>query len=114
MGKVLQIRVSAWTYDEGEVRKKWPSLWKLVWEESGPLMRQKGVVDLAKGVYDAVRAGLIPDAQARALRPEAENLEKIRLRLEDALGAWKAREADTLTYSLEDSLDALEDTAGKF
>lgn len=36
MGKVLQIRVYAYTYDEKEVRKSWPRLWSLAFETFKP------------------------------------------------------------------------------
>jgi hypothetical protein len=113
MGRLLQVRVSAWTYSEDEVRKAWPSLWKLAWQDSS-VIPKKGVMELADAVFDAVRAGLIPDAQAKALRKDAEKADKLRLAVEKALGDWQPGEADKLTYALEDTLDALEDIAAEF
>ena len=33
MGKILQIRVSAWTYNEDDVPRTWPRLCSAVWPE---------------------------------------------------------------------------------
>lgn len=113
MGKVLQVRVSAWTYDEDEVRKTWPSLYKLVWEDAEAL-RKKGVMELALAVFNAVQGELIPEEQAQALKAGADKVDELRLEIETKLGEWKPKEADKLIYQLEDELDALEDIAAKF
>lgn len=113
MGRLLQVRVSAWTYSEDEVRKTWPSLWKLAWQDSDAIPR-KGVMELADAIFDAVRAGLIPDDQAKALKENAEKADTLRQAIEKALGEWKPGEADKRIYELEDTMDALEDTAAKF
>ena len=114
MGKVLQVRVSAWTFSEDEVEKAWPSLWKLVWGEGGDAIPKKGVLELAQAVFDAVRAGLISDDKADSLREGAEKVEDLRFKIEAALSAWQPKDADKLIYELEDGLDALEDIAAKF
>jgi hypothetical protein len=114
MGKILQIRVSAWTFSEDEVRKTWPSLWAVVWGDGGDAVPKKGVLELAQAVFDAVRAGLVAEKIRDALRDKAEEAESLRLKLEDALAARQPKEADTLSYTLEDCLDALEDIAVKF
>ncbi|MBI9081276.1 MAG: hypothetical protein JEY79_16235 [Pseudodesulfovibrio sp.] len=114
MGKILQIRVSAWTFSEDEVEKAWPLLWKLVWGEGGDAVPKKGVIELAQAVFDAVRAGLISDDKADALRDGAEKVEALRFKIEEALSSWQPRDADKLIYELEDGLGALEDIARKF
>jgi len=114
MGKVLQIRVSAWTFSEDEVEKAWPNLWKLIWDECGHAIPKKGVMELAADTFDAVRAGLIDSAPAEAMKDEAEEVDKIRLALERALAARDPKGADKLSYDLEDCLDRLEDIAKKF
>ena len=100
MGKLLQIRVSAWSFDEDEVEKTWPALWKLVWGEGGDAIPKKGVMELAQAVFDAVRAGLIPSDKADPLREKAEEAEDLRLKIETALGARDPKVADKLTYEL--------------
>ncbi len=114
MGQFLQIRVSAWTYSEGEVEKAFPKLWKLVWEEGGDAIPKKGVLELAQAVFDAVRAGLLCDAAVEALKEKAEVVEDLRLQIEKALAARDPQGADKLSYEIEDCLEALEDIAKKF
>lgn len=114
MGRLLQIRVSAWTFSEAEVEEAWPSLWGLVWGEGGDAIPKKGVLELAQAVFDAVRAGLIDDDKADPLRQLADQAENLRFKIEDALAARQPAEADRLTYDLEDCLDALEDIAKDF
>ena len=113
MGKVLQVRVTATTYNDAEVEKSWPSLWKLIWPEPAAIPR-KGVLELAAAVYDAVRAGLIPDHVAGALKAKADQAEALRHAIDKALNDWKPAEADRIIYQLEDTLDELEDIASKF
>ncbi|MUM78710.1 hypothetical protein GKC30_13800 [Pseudodesulfovibrio sp. F-1] len=114
MGKLLQIRVSASTFSEDEVKKVWPALWELVWGDGGDAIPRKGVMELAQAVFDAVRAGLIPKERRDPLREKAEQAEALRFKLQDALAARQPREADAISYELEDCLDALEDIARDF
>ena len=71
-------------------------------------------MELAKAAYDAVRAGLVEDRVAEALKNGAERAEELHHAIEKALADRDPRQADKLSYELEDSLDALEDIAGKF
>lgn len=114
MGRLLQIRVSAWSFSEDEVEKTYPSLWKLIWGDCGDAVRKKGVMELALGVYDAVRAGLIDSRIADALKEKADEADRLYHAVERALAARDPKEADKLSYQLEDCLDALEDIAQKF
>ncbi len=114
MGKYLQIRVSASTYNEDEVKKAWPSLWNLIWGKGGDAVPKKGVMELALAVYDAVRAGLLEDKAAEALEDGADKADKLHHAIEKALSDRNPKEADRLSYELEDALDALEDIAKKF
>lgn len=114
MGKVLQIRVSAWTFSEDEVQKTWPKLWKLIWGEGGDAIPKKGVLELALAVFNAVRGALVSPAAAEALKEKAEEVESLRLDMESALASRNPQKADSLSYEIEDCLDALEDIAQKF
>lgn len=114
MGTVLQIRVSAVTFSEDEVQNKWPSLWKLVWEDGGDAVPKKGVLELVQAVFNAVRAGLVDNDKASALREKADLAEDMRLKMQDLLAGRKPTEADKLSYEIEDCLDDLEDIAAKF
>jgi len=111
MGRILQIRVSATTFDEKAVEKAWPVLNKLVWEKGEFMNPSRGVMELAHAAFTAVDAGLLPSQQAGALEKDARRAEEIRRSLEQALGDWDAKMADRLAYELEDVLDELEQTA---
>lgn len=113
MGRLLQVRVTAWTFSEEDVEKAYPSLWKLVWQDP-KVIQKKGVLELTGAIFDAVRVGLIDDDKVVALKDGAEKAEEMRLEIEKLLGEWKAGEADKLIYQLEDQLDGLEDIADKF
>ena len=114
MGKYLQIRVSAWTFSEDDVEKAWPSLWKLIWGEGGDAVPKKGVMELALAVYDAVRAGLVKSEVAEALKDKADEADRLYHAVEKALADRDPKEADRLSYELEDCLDALEDISMNF
>ena len=114
MGKYLQIRVSAWTFSEDDVEKTWASLWKLIWGEGGDAVPKKGVMELALAVYDAVRAGLVKPEVAEALKEKADEADRLYHAVEKALADRDPKEADRLSYELEDCLDALEDIARNF
>ena len=114
MGKYLQIRVSANTFNEDDVKKAWPSLWNLIWDEGGDRVPKKGVMELALAAYDAVRAGLVEARVAEALKEGAEEAARPYHAIEKALADRAPTEADRLSYELEDSLDRLEDIAKKF
>ncbi|NDV18736.1 hypothetical protein GO013_04790 [Pseudodesulfovibrio sp. JC047] len=113
MGKLLQVRVIAWTVSESDVEKAFPSLWKLVWQDP-QVIQKKGVLELTGAVFDAVRVGLIDADKAAALKDGAEKAEGIRLDIEKRLGEWKPGEADKLIYQLEDLLESLEEIASQF
>lgn len=111
MGKILQIRVSATTFDEKEVEKAWPSLSRLVWEKGEFMNPARGVMELAHAAFTAVDAGLVPEKAITALEEHATKAENIRQQIESALGNWDARAADKLSYELEDVLEEMEKNA---
>lgn len=113
MGRLLQIRVSAWTFSEDDVEKTWPRLWNLVWPEP-KVIPYKGVMELTEAVFDGARAGLLTKEVREALGEKADQAEALRQEIETALVDRDPRKADKLTYELEDCLDALEDIADNF
>ena len=46
MGKLLQIRVSAWTYREEDVVRAWPALTALAWPRPQYPDEKRGVLEL--------------------------------------------------------------------
>lgn len=134
MGKILDIRVMAQTYDEDEVAKAWPRLVMLAWPAwsaklgmdgikdglpgysvgaAGPVekalgQRRHGVMELAAALPDLVKFGDLPENIVTILEETAPAVEKARLALESALGDWDVKKASALTYELEDALSAAE------
>ncbi|WP_320170631.1 hypothetical protein [Maridesulfovibrio sp.] len=113
MGDVLQIRVMARTYDEGEVEKKWPALVATAWEEPRSPGRARGVIELVEDLKDRLELGMIPEDKAEAVGESIRRAYDLKLRLEKALGDWKPSEANTISYDLEEELSAAEKTAAK-
>lgn len=114
MGRLLQVRVSAWTFDEKAVAKEWPALCNLVWEDGTFSTPKRGVMELAEAVHTACQAGLVSDEQVAALEGSAGDAYRALEALKQLLADWKPSEADKQTYALEDALDRLEDIAAKF
>lgn len=113
MGNVLQIRVMARTYDEAEVEKKWPSLVKTAWEDPQAKGRGHGVIELVEDLKDRLELGMIPEEKAKAMAESIRKAYDLKLRMEKVLGDWKASEANTLSYDLEDELSVAEKIAAQ-
>ncbi|OEU65962.1 MAG: hypothetical protein BA863_10120 [Desulfovibrio sp. S3730MH75] len=113
MGNVLQIRVMAKTYDESQVEKKWPFLVALAWPEPHAKGRPHGVMELVEDLKDRLELGMLPKADEELLGESIRKSFNVKLRLEDALGDWKATEANIASFDLEDLLDELEKEAVK-
>ncbi|MGN1038007.1 MAG: formin-like protein 18 [Mailhella sp.] len=111
MGKVLQIRVGAWTYNEDEVIGSWPMLSALVWSELdkwGPSGMKRGVTELAEHLTDALRFADIPSEVRTLLMPGAKEVAKNLVLMRSALADWDPRKAKALSDELEDALARLE------
>ena len=111
MGRILQIRVSAWTYDEDEVCRAWPLLTALVWEQldrwGQPGMR-RGVTELAEYLPDSLRFGsLLSPCREQALAA-AEGVTTALEAMRSALANWDPREANRQSDLLEEALDRAE------
>ena len=114
MGRILQIRVGAWTYDEDEVTAAWPKLTSLVWNELdrwSPSGMRRGVTELAEYLPDALRFADIPQDVRTLLAPGAERVAAILADMRSALADWDPRRANALSNTLEDSLSELEKQA---
>lgn len=111
MGKLLQIRVSASTFEPERVPKRWPSLYKLAWadEPPGP---GRGVLELVATLADKNRLDMLP-RDALFLGGDIDRAEVMREALEAALADWKAARANEISDSLEDLLGELEKAAEK-
>ncbi len=109
MGKVLQVRVMAYTFDPDEVKEAWPNLHALVWGDASQHPAAPcGVLELVRGLDDGCR--FVPwDAQTKTLLEAgvAGVVNLVRL-LEEALGNWDPTQANRLTNQLEEALAELE------
>ena len=107
MGKALQIRVSAVTWDEDLVPRLWPRLSELAF--SVPLKHEKhGVLEMVRALGDGIKFMDWPEARKAALTPGIERAVDTQRRLEDALANWDPRQANRLSDELETILDTLE------
>ena len=114
MGKILQVRVSAWTYDEDEVVEAWPRLCALVWSQLdkwGPAGMKRGVAELAEYLPDAMRFSDLPEEVKKELRPGVEKVTSVLNEMRSALASWDPRRANTLSDALEEALSELEKEA---
>ena len=114
MGKILQIRVGAWTYNEDEVVAAWPRLSALVWSELdrwGPAGMKRGVTELAEYLPDALRFADISEESRKTLMPGAKKVTDKLNEMRSALADWDPRKANALSDELEDAITELEKQA---
>lgn len=115
MGKVLQIRVYAYTYDEQEVRRAWPRLWHLAFERFKPGFPREtaGVLELVRALDDLYQFGDMPEAARKALAaglpPVVGAVEELQRHLAD----WNPQAANHATDRIEEGLAELEKLAPK-
>ena len=113
MGKLLQIRVSAWTYAEEDVLRAWPGLAALAWPRPPQPGEKRGVLELVTALDNGLSFEDWPDAVADALRDGIGRAVHLKGTLEDALFRWEPREANTLSDVLEEELAKLNGQAPK-
>lgn len=111
MGKVLQIRVSAYTYNQDDVQKMWKNLYALAWHQPPISGEKRGVFELVTSLADGLAFEDWSKSMVKALRPGIERAENLKHQLEQALADWDPRTANRLSDELEDSLSDLEDLA---
>ena len=115
MGKILQVRVSAVTYDPDDVYSRWPELSRLAWGEKEFVdLKGVGVRELTAALEDKWKFGEDwPHDLKKFLAKDVEALRELDRSLEDVLAERRADAADRITYELEDALDELEGLAKK-
>lgn len=111
MGKLLQIRVSAWTYDEDEVKANWKNLFALAWPYSSSPGGKCGVLELVTALENGMALGGWPGLVEERLKGGIEQAGELKRRLEQALADWDPRLANRLSDDLEDVLFHLEEQA---
>jgi hypothetical protein len=110
MGKVLQVRVYAYTYNEEDVRKTWPRLWSLAFEETKPGFpyEMAGVLELVRALDDLYQFGVMPEAFRTVV---ASGLPKVVKAVEDLqrhLADWNPQAANQASDRIEEGLGELE------
>uniref|UniRef100_A0A7C4AHI9 Formin-like protein 18 n=1 Tax=Fundidesulfovibrio putealis TaxID=270496 RepID=A0A7C4AHI9_9BACT len=109
MGKLLQVRVSAFTVDPSRLEGAWPALYALAYPPANDYApARKGVLELVETLRARLVAGEAPPAVADRLKPGLDKAESLVRALEDALAAWQPGKAQALTEQIEEALDALE------
>ncbi len=107
MGKALQIRVSALTWNEDLPEKLWPRLTELAFSIPKKNVK-RGVLEMTYALGDGLE--FLPWTEERRTAMGegiVKAVETARL-LESALAAWDPRKANALSDDLEDILDSLE------
>lgn len=107
MGKVLQIRVIAVTWDPDLVEEYWPRVAKLAFSIPVKLANH-GVLEMVRALSDGLEFEKWPQERKDAIGPGIRKAEKIRVDIEKALADWEPARANKLSDELEDTLDALE------
>ncbi|WP_300156753.1 hypothetical protein [Solidesulfovibrio sp.] len=114
MGKFLQIRVIAQTYDPVAAEERFAKLYALAWPAAAtPPAGPRGLLELTQALDDAVRLGDLPGPERKALLPGVERAMVCKNALEGALADRDAHTADKRSYELEDALAELEKLAPK-
>jgi hypothetical protein len=116
VGRTLQVRVSAATFDPAEVLRRWPSLSRLAFSPVAvkiPALpeERRGVLELVEHLADRLEIGLLPDDALRELADGIRRAAAARELLAAHLAEWNAREANLDTDRVEDALDELEKRA---
>jgi hypothetical protein len=107
MGKVLQIRVSAVTWNEDLLEKFWPELTELAF--SVPIKHEKrGVLEMVRALDEGFRFMGWPEARKTALRDDIHKVAALKAAIENALADWQPGRANALSDELENVLDRME------
>lgn len=107
MGKVLQIRVIAVTWNEDLLEENWPRLSTLAFQTSIKF-ENHGLLEMVRGLAEGLEFMKWPEKRREALGPGIRECARIRKELERALADWEPRKANDLGNELEDTLDKLE------
>lgn len=107
MGKVLQIRVMAVTWNEDLIEDYWPRVAEMAFAVPVKL-ENRGVLEMVRALGEGLQFENWSAARKEAMAPGIRQALEIRQRLEKALSDWDPRLANELSDQLEDALDRLE------
>ncbi len=105
MGKALQIRLSAVTWNEDLLEKLWPQLSELAFTLPHS---KRGVLEMVQCLSDGLDFTKWSDERKEKLGPNIKKAASIMHKIENALADWDPREANKLSDELEDVLNILE------
>lgn len=113
MGRVLQVRLYAYTYAEEDARSAWPTLWKIAFEETKPGFPhdKKGVLELVRALDDLYQFGDIPGSFRKILEQDLSGVLGGVNELQRQLAEWNPQAANRATDLIEDRLNELEKQA---
>ncbi|MDR0816300.1 MAG: hypothetical protein LBN28_02750 [Desulfovibrio sp.] len=107
MGKALQIRVSAVTWNKDLMEEMWPKLSELAF--SVPIKHEgHGVLEMVRALNEGLVFMQWSRARKKAMGEGIRRAAGLKKALEEALANWQPREANALSDQLEDTLDQLE------
>jgi len=113
MGKLLQIRVSAQTWDPEAVCKTWPRLCAVAEPASKTEAGSRALHDvlaLTRALQDSLEFGPWSKAFVAAAKPGVKEARLQATQLEKALADWDATLANACSDRLEEALHELERT----
>lgn len=108
MGKALQIRVTAVTWNPDLVEELWPRLEGLAASIPSCPPYGGGVMELVRVLHEGSRFQKWPEARKAAMGEGIRKAAQLRKDIEEALADWDPRKANALSDRLEDELDELE------
>jgi hypothetical protein len=110
MGDLLQIRVSASTFRPEDVESRYPKLVELAAEyaDADAEANGLGVLELVNALQNTLHMGDVGPDLRDALKENVAAAFYLKTQLEAALADRKPQEADSFSYSIEETLDKLE------
>ncbi len=111
MGKILVVRVSASTYDDADVKKRYPLLYQFAWpvnDDYIPAAQRFGIMELITTLDEAIDFADWPQNVKTVLAPFIEEISHLQKTMQELILAWQPKEADAISYQIEEKLDELE------
>ncbi len=111
MGKILLIRVNAVTHNEDDVKKYYPSLFNLAWNEKDkyiPASQRYGVLELITTLNESLQYANWSEETKELLQIDISHLAELKDNLQKLILDWKPAEANTLSFTIEEMLESLE------
>ena len=114
MGKLLQIRVSAWTYREEDVVRAWPALTALAWPRPQYPDEKRGVLELVTALENGLSFEDWPQAVAEGLREGIGRAAAVKKQAESDIAQEKKKAVNELKGEISDiSMTIAEQVVGR-